>query len=80
MSFFLVDEPEGLLLNRFKSNRSLLQKHYDSLFPRWQTLEDLEAILLERISIPNEQLKELAAKYPPPPAWYEEADDQLTKE
>jgi hypothetical protein len=62
MSYFLVDEPEGLLLNRFKTNRFLLQKHYDSLFPRWQTLEDLEAILLERISIPNEQLKELAAQ------------------
>jgi hypothetical protein len=47
-------------------NRDQLQKHYDSLFPRWQTLDDLEAILLERISLPNEQLKELAAKYPPP--------------
>ncbi len=80
MSRFLGDDPDGELLNRFKLNRTLLQKHYDSLFPRWQTLDDLEAILLERVSLPNEQLKELASKYPPPPAWYDEADDQLTME
>lgn len=54
----------------FASIREQLQQHYDSLFPRWQTLEDLEAILLERISIPNEQLKKLAVKNPPPPSWY----------
>jgi hypothetical protein len=64
-------------LNGVQSNWDQLQKHYDSLFPRWQTIEDLEAILLERISLPNEQLKELAVKYPPPAAWYQEADDQL---
>jgi hypothetical protein len=80
MSFFPGDQPDGLLLNRFKTNRYLLQKHYDSLFPRWQGLEDLEAILLERISISNDQLKELATKYPPPPVWYNETDDQLTSE
>jgi hypothetical protein len=56
------------------SCRDELQSHYDLLFPRWQTLEDLEAILLERASIPNERLKELAATYPPPQAWYDEAD------
>jgi hypothetical protein len=55
-----------------KRARDDIQKHYDSLFPRWQTLEDLEAILLERISLPNDRLKELAAKYPPPQSWYDE--------
>ena len=54
--------------------REQLQKHYDSLFPQWQTLEDLEAILLERISLPNAQLKELAAQNPPPQKWYDEAE------
>lgn len=52
--------------------RDELQMHYNSLFPRWQTLEDLEAILLERISLPNDRLKALAAKNPPPQAWYDE--------
>lgn len=61
----------------FAGIREKLLKHYDSLFPRWQTLEDLEAILLERISIPNEQLKELAAKNPPPSSWYNEVDASI---
>lgn len=42
--------------------------------PSQQTRDNLEALLLERASIPNERLKKLAAKYPPPQAWYDEAD------
>ena len=52
-----------------------LRRHLDSLFPRWQTQDDLEAILLERISTPNSQLKELAAENPPPQSWYDEAGE-----
>ncbi len=37
-------------------------------------LDDLEVILLERVSLSNDQLKELAAKCPPQ-AWYDEADE-----
>lgn len=80
MSRFRSEDSHRELLERITLNRDQLQKHHDSLFPRWQTLADLEAILLEQISLPNEQLKELAAKYPPPPGWYNEADDQLTLE
>jgi hypothetical protein len=75
--------PEGRppeFLIRWNESRDLLQKHYDSLFPRWQTIDDLEAILLERISLPNEQLKALAAKYPAPAAWYNEPDEPAAKE
>jgi hypothetical protein len=68
---FPQEYPPGFAQD-FASIREQLQKHHDSLFPRWQTLEDLEAILLERVSLPNDQLKELAAKYPPPQAWYDE--------
>lgn len=57
--------------------RDELQKHYGSLFPRWQTLEDLEAILLERVSTPNNRLKRLAARHAPPAGWYGEPDDPL---
>jgi hypothetical protein len=64
----------------FTSIREQLRRHYDSLFPRWQTLDDLEAILLERISLPNDQLKELAKKYPPPQAWYDENESPATQE
>jgi hypothetical protein len=73
LSRFPREYPPGFAED-FTSIRDQLRKHYDSLFPRWQTLEDLEAILLERASLPNDQLKELAAKYPPPQAWYDETD------
>jgi hypothetical protein len=64
----------------FTSIRDQLQKHYDSLFPRWRTLADLEAILLEYISLPNDQLKALAAKHPPPQAWYDETSEPTAQE
>jgi hypothetical protein len=66
--------PDAALADRLAHTRDELQTHYDWLFPRWQTLDDLEAILLERISLPNDRLKTLAAKCPPPPAWYDEPD------
>lgn len=71
---FQGDIPGAEFAERFEHTRDELQKHYDALFPRWQTIDDLEAILLERASLPNDQLKELAAKYPPPQSWYDEAD------
>jgi hypothetical protein len=63
---------------RMTSSRQQLQTHYDSLFPRWQTLDDLEEMLLERVSISNDRLKTLAAQYPPPQAWYDEPNDAPT--
>jgi hypothetical protein len=57
---------------RITRARDELQTHYDSLFPRWQSLDDLEALLLERISLPHDRLKALAAKSPPAPSWYDE--------
>ena len=76
---FPREYPPGLAQD-FTSIREELQKHYDSLFPRWHTLEDLEAILLERISLPNDQLKTLAAKNPPPQSWYDEAETPAAQE
>ncbi len=73
LSRFPHEYPTGFAAQMTASHDEL-QKHYDSLFPRWKTLEDLEAILLERISLSNDQLKTLAAKYPPPQSWYDEAD------
>jgi hypothetical protein len=57
---------------RIGRSREQLLRHYDSLFPRWQTLDDLEGILLERITPTREELKELAKRYPPPQAWYDD--------
>ncbi|MBP3959090.1 hypothetical protein J8F10_27920 [Gemmata sp. G18] len=77
LSRFPGEYPHAELADRLPRLRDRLQEHYDFLFPRWQTLEDLEAILLERVSLPNDQLKTLAAKNPPPPAWYDEVTDKL---
>lgn len=63
-----------------QETRAEIQAHYDSLFPRWQTLDDLEGILLERITPTNAELKELAKKYPPPPSWYEETENPFAPE
>lgn len=71
---FEGEHPHAEIARLLAPTRERLQKHYDSLFPRWQTLEDLEAILLERVSLPSDQLKALAAKHPPPQSWYDEAD------
>ncbi|MGL6072636.1 MAG: hypothetical protein ACRC8S_00615 [Fimbriiglobus sp.] len=60
------------LLREVESDRAELQKHYDSLFPRWQTLEDLEGILLEPLTLSNERLLKLSEKYPPPQSWYDD--------
>jgi hypothetical protein len=66
------DLPPGEIRKRMLEVRDDFQKHYDSLFPRWQTLEDLAGILLERITPSNDRLKELAQKYPPPQSWSDE--------
>ncbi len=71
---FLNEYPHRQFEERMRRTRDALQRHYDALFPRWQTIDDLEALLLERASISNEQLKALAAAHAPPQAWYDEPD------
>ena len=60
--------------DQVQTTRDLLQKHNDSLFPKWQTLDDLEDILLAAITPSNEQLIALAKRFPPPQSWYDEPD------
>lgn len=55
-----------------------LRSLHDELFPRWRTLQDLQQILIERFSLPAEALRELAAKSPPPAAWFEETADPFS--
>ena len=74
LNCFLNEHPNREFDERLSHTRDELQKHYDTLFPRWQTVDDLEALLLERVSVPNEKLKALAAAHAPPQAWYDEPD------
>lgn len=52
-----------------------LKAFHDELFPRWQTAEDLHQIVIEKLSRPADELRDLAAKSPPPPSWAEETAD-----
>lgn len=47
----------------------------DEIFSRWHTVEDLARMLVEKSSLPAEQLRELAAKHPPAQSWYDETTD-----
>ncbi|GEM_PF-2280528 len=57
-----------------------LSAHYDKLFPRWKTLEDLEEILLAPFMLSNEVLKALAAKSTFPQAWYDDDSNPFEPE
>jgi hypothetical protein len=55
-----------------------LKNLYGELFPRWQTVEDLHQLLIEKFSLPADKLRELAAKNPPPASWVEETIDPFS--
>jgi len=74
------DYPPSAWRERVQESRDEIQKHYDSLFPRWQTLDDLEAILLERITPSREERLELVKRFPPPQSWYEETENPFERE
>lgn len=57
-----------------------LRQLHDELFPRWQTLDDLQAILTKKFTLPAAKLDELAAKSPPPQSWLDEIIDPFTAE
>ncbi len=60
--------------------RDQVATHYNSLFPRWQTLDDLECILLAPLTPSKEQLDMIVANYPPPQSWFEETIDPFEPE
>jgi hypothetical protein len=63
--------------DQVQTTRDLLQALYDSLFPKWKTLDDLEDILLAEITPSLEARIELAKRYPPPQSWYDEVNDPI---
>ena len=58
--------------DQVRATRELLQQHHDKLFPRRQTLDDLECILLAPLTPTLEARIALAKRFPPPQSWYEE--------
>jgi hypothetical protein len=51
---------------------SALAPALDRLASRWRTQEDLEELAAEDFPLPAAELKAIAAKHPPPQAWYDE--------
>lgn len=68
------------LAARMGALRDQVATHYNSLFPRWQTLDDLECILLAPLTPSKEQLDMIVANYPPPQSWFEETIDPFEPE
>lgn len=66
--------------DQVRATRELLQQHHDKLFPRWQTLDDLECILLAPLALSKAQRDMLVAHYPPPQSWFEETIDPFEPE
>jgi hypothetical protein len=60
--------------------RELLGRMRIAILDRWVTLEDLEDLLLEKLTLPNETLKEIAKRNPPPQSWYDETFDPFEAE
>lgn len=70
--------PNAARLQELKQAVAELRELHDELFPRWQTRGDLAQLLVERLSLPAHQLRDLAATHPPPAAWAEETADPFS--
>jgi len=69
-------DPESAALRaRMIALRDQLATKYSELFPKWQTTDDLEDILLARMISPLAARIELAKRFPPPQSWYDETED-----
>lgn len=72
--------PNPLWLTELGRAVEELKQLYDELFPRWQSLDDLTQLLIEKFSLPADKLRDLAARHPPPASWLEETADPFTAE
>ena len=65
---------------RLTALRDQLATKYNELFPKWQTLDDLEEVLLSSKIPPRDVRIDLANRFPPPQSWYEEDFDPFLPE
>lgn len=63
------------VLERAERGLTELREFHDTLFARWQTLDDLYEIVVEQYRLPIERLSAWAAANPPPQSWYDETSD-----
>lgn len=74
----LAETAGSPLVADFERVAGAIRGQRDEVFGRWQSFDDLCALLIEVIQPSAEKLKQLAAKYPPPQSWYDETDDPFT--
>jgi hypothetical protein len=55
-----------------------LTRLYNEIFPRWQSLDDLGEVLIEKVPLNAVQLEGLAERHPPPKSWYDDDFDPFT--
>ena len=66
----------NLMTIRLNALRDQLATKYAELFPKWQTIDDLEELLLARMMVPNEKLIAWAKQNPKSAEdWYNAPDD-----
>lgn len=70
-----ADPATGVLRARLTALRDQLATKYSELFPKWQTVEDLEEILLTPRIPPLDVRIGLARRFPPPQSWFDETTD-----
>ena len=66
--------------SNLEQSRKLIAEFESNILNRWQSLDDLEEILLGPMQLSQEQCIELAKRFPPPQSWYEEDFDPFTPE
>jgi hypothetical protein len=47
----------------------------DELFPRWQSIDDLKQMIIEKLSPSPDRLRELAKRFPPLQSWHQETEN-----
>jgi hypothetical protein len=57
-----------------------LRRLHDEIFPRWQTVDDVAEMILEKFSLTQAELRAIAAANPPQQSWYEETIDPFASE
>lgn len=68
------------LAGDFRRATDDLRRLRDEIFSRWVSQDDLEQILLDKLSLPNSVLIELAREHPPPQSWYDETGNPFVPE
>lgn len=78
--FGLAEKDSSPLASDVRQAANEIRQLADEIFSTWQTLDDLYRILIDKLSLPNEVLLQLAKIHKPPQSWYDETSNPFTPE